>query len=107
MSNKKVRQQFFFHSDSKRSLLSLQDYQNLVKEFHRLLQNATATHPLVLFLDSLDQLHSYNIIREMSWLPCKLPPHVKIVLSCLTGDRAFAALKVGHLIINITLIYII
>ena len=107
MSNKKVRQQFFFTLIRREVYFQFQDYQNLVKEFHRLLQNATATHPLVLFLDSLDQLHSYNITREMSWLPCKLPPHVKIVLSCLTGDRAFAALKVGHLIINITLIYII
>lgn len=69
------------------------DYQKLVKKFHRLLQNASASHPLVLLLDSLDHLHSYNMARELSWLPCKLPPHVKIVLSCLTEDRAFSSLK--------------
>lgn len=68
-----------------------------MKEFHRLLQKASASQPLVLFLDSLDQLHSYNIRRELSWLPSKLPAHVKIVLTCLTGDQAFSSLKVGTL----------
>ncbi|XP_022796831.1 NACHT and WD repeat domain-containing protein 2-like isoform X2 [Stylophora pistillata] len=70
-----------------------QDYQNLEKEFHVLLRRASPSQPLVVLLDSLDQLWSYNIKRELSWLPNKLPPHVKIVLTCLTGDQAFSCLK--------------
>lgn len=66
-----------------------------MKEFHSLLLKASASQPLVLFLDALDRLRSYNLARELSWLPSKLPAHVKIVLSCLAGDQAFSFLKVG------------
>lgn len=70
-----------------------EDYQNLVREFHCLLQSVSASQPLVVFLDSLDNIRSYNISREFAWIPRKLPAHVKIVLSCFTDEMAFSCLK--------------
>ena len=50
--------------------------------FKRLLMSATAEKPLVVFMDSLDQLSPTDGAYELSWLPIELPPHVKFVVSC-------------------------
>ena len=65
-----------------------------MREFHCLLQSVSASQPLVVLLDSLDNIRSYNISREFAWIPRKLPAHVKIVLSCFTDEMAFSCLKV-------------
>ena len=43
--------------------------------------------PLILFLDSLDQLDSADGGRQLDWLPKQLPPSVKIVLSTLPQEQ--------------------
>ena len=40
-------------------------------------------NPLVIFLDSIDQLSPDNESYEMAWLPKQLPANVKIVISTL------------------------
>lgn len=51
-----------------------------------LLKLATAEKPLLIFLDSVDELTGSTDSNKMSWLPLKLPPHCKIVVSCTYED---------------------
>lgn len=53
----------------------------LVSHFKSLLTMATKQKPLVLFLDSLDQLSSPDAAHQLSWFPICLPPHCKLVVS--------------------------
>ena len=54
--------------------------------FKEYLSKATAEHPLILFLDALDQFNENDTARQLSWLPHKMPPHVSIVFSTLKVD---------------------
>ena len=47
-----------------------------------LLKLATNDRPLLIFLDSVDELTGSQDANKMSWLPLKIPPHCKIVVSC-------------------------
>lgn len=51
--------------------------------FKKMLSNATAERPIVIFLDSLDQLSSADGAHGLAWLPTTLPLHVKFVVSTL------------------------
>lgn len=53
----------------------------LVSHFKSLLTMATQQKPLILFLDSLDQLSSPDAAQQLSWFPICLPPHCKLVVS--------------------------
>ncbi|KAL5006957.1 hypothetical protein ScPMuIL_015763 [Solemya velum] len=55
----------------------------LIQFFKKLLTLATDEKPIVLFLDSLDQLSGADGAHQLAWLPAVLPPHVKLVLSTL------------------------
>ena len=55
----------------------------LVIHLKKLLTCATQEKPLVIVLDSLDQLSPADDAHQMAWLPVELPPHVKIILSVL------------------------
>ena len=46
----------------------------------------TAYCPLVIFLDSLDQMNDEDQGRELKWLPQKLPKNVRLIVSCI-GDE--------------------
>ena len=52
----------------------------LIQHLRRLLSCATAVKPLFIFLDSLDQLSAADGAHRLSWLPCVLPPHVRLVV---------------------------
>lgn len=65
----------------------LEDYSQLVRHFHELLMSSeiTAEKPLLLVIDSVDQLlPSYNA-HLMNWLPKSLQPNVKVIISVLPG----------------------
>ena len=55
----------------------------LVQRMNELLACATAKRPLVLLLDSLDQLSAANYAHKLSWLPWQLPPHCHVIVSTL------------------------
>ena len=52
-----------------------------------LLNLASAERPLLIFFDSVDELTGSQDTNKLSWLPLKLPPHCKMVVSvtCETG----------------------
>jgi hypothetical protein len=62
---------------------SLAETAKLREELLRLLALASKEHPVVLFLDSLDQLQDADGGRALVWLPAKLPPFVRLVVSTL------------------------
>ena len=72
------------------------DLKDLILDFKDLLKKAKKDKPLVLFLDSLDQLDDTNGGRNLHWLPRVLPANVKIVMSCLPQNqyKVFDKLKV-------------
>ena len=64
----------------------------LTAHFKGILTKATAKQPLLVYLDSLDQLVGAQDSNKMSWLPTNLPPHCKIVVS-VTREQDNAALS--------------
>lgn len=63
----------------------LEDFSQLVRFFHDLIANlpVSAVKPLVLILDSVDQLSAANNAHLMNWLPKKCSKFVKIIISVL------------------------
>ena len=71
---------------------SLKDY------FQECLEKAAKNHPVVLVLDSLDQLSTDDGGRQMDWYPRQLPSSVYAVLSTLPGEeyQALPSLRVSY-----------
>jgi len=59
------------------------DYQELVSKLADQFKLARSDRPLVLLVDSLDQLS--EPASGLSWIPSPLPPHVRLVVSTRTG----------------------
>jgi tetratricopeptide (TPR) repeat protein len=62
------------------------DYSALVRELGIRMHLTTAKKPLILFLDSLDQLSPTNDARSLTWLPSELPEHVSVITSTREED---------------------
>ncbi len=65
-------------------------FEELVEEFPKRLALASAEKPLIIFLDSLDQLTSAHNARSLTWLPEKLPENVRMVLTTRPGEYLVA-----------------
>lgn len=52
----------------------------LTAHFKQLLTLSTRDQPLLLFLDSVDQLTGTQDANKVSWLPTRLPPYCKVML---------------------------
>jgi len=65
-----------------------ESYKELITFFRQSLSLATAGQPLVLILDSLDQLSNEDFARNLKWLSLKdpLPANVHLVVSTLPGQ---------------------
>ncbi|XP_018333645.1 NACHT and WD repeat domain-containing protein 2 [Agrilus planipennis] len=59
----------------------------LTAHFKQLLTSATQEQPFFLYLDSVDQLTSTQDANKVSWLPTRLPPHCKIIVSCACEEN--------------------
>ncbi len=63
---------------------SPENFKAAVTMFHECLLRATESSPILVFIDSLDQLSDQDQARaNMAWLPNKLPEHVYLVVSTL------------------------
>ena len=76
------------------------DYRDLVSELGKRMHLAVADKPLILFLDSLDQLSGSQGARSLIWLPNELSEHVCVIASTRPEDtfdalRAKQALEEG------------
>lgn len=57
------------------------DIDDLTRMFHKLVREYKSNKPLVILLDSLDQLSKDHAAQKLHWLPKQLPDNVKIVIS--------------------------
>ena len=64
-----------------------EDIVPLTAHMKELLNQATRDQPLLICLDSVDQLVGSQDGNKMSWLPTKLPPHCKIIVSCTKEEN--------------------
>lgn len=62
------------------------DLRAAAEGFHQCLALATLDRPLVVVLDGLDQLSSAGGGRRLLWLPARLPPHARLVVSTTPGS---------------------
>ena len=63
------------------------DYSELVPDFARRLERAAATGPVLVFVDSVDQLAgTAGSARNRDWVPQPLPAGVRMVVSTRPGD---------------------
>jgi len=62
------------------------DLRQLSSWLQAYLAKAPADRRLVVFLDAVDQLSPADNARTLHWLPRKLPPHVKLVLSAVDEE---------------------
>ena len=68
-------------------LLSSQDLMELLEFFPKCLDEACTYRPVVLMLDSLDQLPTGEGGRRLDWLPRKLPNNCYLIMSTLPGSE--------------------
>jgi hypothetical protein len=64
-------------------------FRDLVPEFNQRLGLAKADQPLLVFLDSLDQLSEAHGARGLSWLPSELPAGVSLVVSTRMDEDVY------------------
>ena len=69
------------------------DYRELVPEFTKRMGLANADKPLILFLNSLDQLSTSQGARSLIWLPAELPEHVSLIVSTRDEEDTYQSLK--------------
>ncbi|XP_033746932.1 NACHT domain- and WD repeat-containing protein 1-like [Pecten maximus] len=66
----------------------------LSKESALSLELASASQPLVIILDALDQIDVSFNARSLFWLPRTLSKHVKVIVSTIEDNECFPRLKV-------------
>lgn len=71
----------------------------LTAHFKHLLTYATLEQPLVLFLDSVDQLTGTQDTNNVSWLPTRLPNNCKVCLKNISFIRTFDILLLSKQIV--------
>ncbi|XP_055384364.1 NACHT and WD repeat domain-containing protein 2 isoform X2 [Condylostylus longicornis] len=59
----------------------------LTAHFKQLLTYASENQPLTLYLDSVDQLCGTQDANKVSWIPTRLPPNCKIIISCANEEN--------------------
>ena len=76
-----------------------QSTKGVFDQFPVFLSSATKEQPLVILLDSLDQLSPQDGARKLIWFPRQLPLHVKFIVSTLPDEeyKCFPTLKVCQL----------
>jgi len=72
------------------------DMNGLADVLRKCLALATAEKPLLVFIDSLDQLSDTDNAKALYWLPRELPEHARIVVSSITLTELESALSATY-----------
>ncbi|XP_022788384.1 NACHT domain- and WD repeat-containing protein 1-like [Stylophora pistillata] len=64
-----------------------QDMRSLMEFFPKCLEENASSKPIILVLDSLDQLSDDDGGRELDWVPKEMPNNVFLILSTLPGEK--------------------
>ena len=63
------------------------DYSEVIKKFHSALEMGTTDRPLLVFIDSVDQLSDEDLGRSnLRWIPENLPPNCFLIISTLPDE---------------------
>jgi len=65
---------------------SERSYDKLIAEFRTCLTFSTDEKPLILFIDSLDQLSNSNNPQSLNWFPYHLSDNTKVIISTRKGE---------------------
>ena len=60
---------------------------SLLEFFPTCLKENVSSKPIILVLDSLDQLSDDDGGREVDWVPKEIPKNVYMILSTLPGEK--------------------
>jgi hypothetical protein len=63
------------------------DIDSIINEFIDLISSANELAPLIIIIDSLDQLTFNRQNEYFAWLPKTLPPNVSMIISSIPGNR--------------------
>jgi len=63
-----------------------QDFNELLLTFRDFLFKIPTNSNVILFLDGLDQFFATDHARNLTWLPTKLPEHVRLIVSTLQSE---------------------
>ena len=63
------------------------DYKGLKAYFKDLLQNGKFTGIVIIFIDAINQLSPAYNAHSLDWLPLKIAKNVKVIVSCITGEK--------------------
>lgn len=79
------------------ALIPFQSSKGVFDQFPNFLSSATKDNPLIIILDSLDQLSPLHGAWKLIWFPRQLPLHVKFIVSTLPDQeyKCFPILKVS------------
>ncbi|XP_064634336.1 uncharacterized protein LOC135492092 isoform X2 [Lineus longissimus] len=71
------------------------DYKGIMNDFSSRMSQATEDQPIILYIDSLNQLSADFDAHRITWLPKELPEHVHLIVSTLPDDRyeSYSCLK--------------
>jgi hypothetical protein len=69
----------------------IRNVREVAEAFQRHLALATPEQPLMVWVDSIDQLATGSTAEAVNWLPAHLPSHVALVVSVRAGRVAHAA----------------
>lgn len=80
-----------------RNFFVFQSSKGVFDQFPNFLSSATKDNPLIIILDSLDQLSPLHGAWKLIWFPRQLPLHVKFIVSTLPDQdyKCFPILKVS------------
>jgi len=66
-------------------------FEGLAVVFQDRIRLASAGVPLILYIDGVDQLDGRDPAVSLAWLPDKLPPHCRVVVSTIAAPAAMGA----------------
>lgn len=79
-----------------------EDLVPLTVHFKSILNHATKEQPLLIFLDSVDQISGVEPSNKLSWIPVSLPSNVKFIVSCNDDGQENHDLKTLQQMIDCT-----
>jgi hypothetical protein len=68
-------------------------FSELVQAFVQRLSKASLDEPIILFIDALDQLVPSDPASLLAWIPSRLPPYVRLIVSTQCPSNAFKILE--------------
>ncbi|CAH1783942.1 unnamed protein product [Owenia fusiformis] len=76
-------------SNTKSLVESVDSISEISQIFNWIMRKISPDKPLVIILDSLDQLSSQGLPHHLHWLPPLFPTHVHIILSCFPDNSKY------------------